>query len=99
MKDLHENRLFYRSLQVCYAVLVICSLEIFPPLNDLLQLTSLPSVSELTIDETNPYHSLIRVVDFPIFMCAVMAVNTLLSFSFERMILRTFEGRETILKV
>jgi len=94
MKDLHENKLFYRSLQVCYAVLAICSLEIFPPLNDLLQLTTLPSVSEITVDTSNPLHNLIVAVDFPVFMCTLMAINTLLAFSFERMILRLFEGRK-----
>jgi len=94
MKDLRENRFFYRSLQVCYAVLAICSLEVFPPLNDLLQLTSLPSVTELTIDNPNPIHSLIKLVDFPVFMCSLMAVNTVLSFSFERMVLKAFEGRQ-----
>ena len=93
MKDLHENKLFYRSIQVCYSVLAICALELFPPLNDLLQLTTLPSVAELTVDSSNPVHSLIEVVDFPVFMCCLMAVNTVLSFSFERTILRIFEVR------
>ena len=93
MKDLRENKLFYRSLQVCYSVLAICALEIFPPLNDLLQLTSLPSVSELSVDSSScQVNSLIKAVDFPIFMCSLMAVNTFLSFSFERMVLRVFEG-------
>jgi Na+/pantothenate symporter len=45
MKDLKENKLFYRSLLVCYAVIAICTLEIFPPLNELLQLAPLPSIT------------------------------------------------------
>ena len=93
MKDLRENRLFYRSLQVCYAVLAISALEIFPPLNDLLQLTTLPSVSELTIDDTNPLHAVISVVDFPILVCVLMASNTLMAFLFEQTIRRMFEGK------
>jgi hypothetical protein len=92
MKDLRENKLFYRSLQVCYAVLAICALEVFPPLNDLLQLTTLPSVSDLTMDDSNPLHSVIAMVDFPLFMCGLMAINTLLAFLFERTIRQTFES-------
>lgn len=94
MKDLHENKLFYRSLQVCYAALAICSLEIFPPLNDLLQLTTLPSVSEITVEKTNPLQNMIMAIDFPVSMCTLMAINTVLAFSFERMVLRFFEGRK-----
>jgi hypothetical protein len=91
MKDLRENKLFYRSLQVCYAVLAICALEVFPPLNDLLQLTALPSVNTLDESVSNPIIDLIRTVDFPVFMSLLMALNTILSFSFERTVLHAFE--------
>jgi len=46
MADLRENRFLYRSLQACYAVLAICALEAFPPLNDLLQLSELPTTMD-----------------------------------------------------
>ncbi|KAL7577622.1 hypothetical protein ACA910_015141 [Epithemia clementina (nom. ined.)] len=46
MQDLPNNKLLYRSLQVSYAVLAICALQIFPPLNDLLQLTTLSAADE-----------------------------------------------------
>lgn len=93
MKDLHENKLFYRSLQVCYIVLAICALEVFPPLNDLLQLTALPSVDTLDKGLSNPFIDLIRILDFPVFMSLLMALNTVLSFFFERTVLRAFERR------
>ena len=50
MNDLRENKLLWRSLQACYGVLLICALEIFPPLNDLLQLTPLSAVGVATHD-------------------------------------------------
>ena len=43
MEDIWDNKLLLRSLQVCYGVLISCALEVFPPLNDLLQLAELPS--------------------------------------------------------
>lgn len=90
MKDLHENKLFYRSLQICYAVLAICALEIFPPLNDILQLTALPSVDTLDENIASPVIDLIRAVDFPVFILLLMALDTVLSFSLERAVLRAF---------
>lgn len=93
MKDLHENKLFYRSLQVCYAFLAICALEVFLPLNDLMQLTALPSAGVLEESVSHPVIDLIRIVDFPIFMSLLMALDTVLSFAFERTVLRAFERR------
>lgn len=100
MKDLHENKLFYRSLQLCYAVLAIATLEVFPPLNDLLQLTtnSLSTDNDTFINESSvafqqPIVSVwIRAVDFPIFMSLIMILDTVLSFSLERAIVRVFEN-------
>jgi hypothetical protein len=94
MADLWENKLLYRSLQACYAVLMICALEAFPPLNDLLQLTAMPSVvdSDLTF-AVNPLTDVVRSLDFPVFFCVVMVVETILVFLVERTILSTFEGK------
>ena len=41
-EPLRKNTMLLRSLQICYGVLFVCALEIFPPLNDLLQLTEFP---------------------------------------------------------
>ena len=52
MQNLRENKMLYRSLQLCYAVLLICTLEVFPPLNDLFQLTEFPS-TQMGISDDN----------------------------------------------
>ena len=43
MKSLRENKLLMRSLQACYILIALLVLEVFPPMNDLLQLAPLPS--------------------------------------------------------
>jgi hypothetical protein len=111
MKDLKENKLFYRSLLVCYAVIAICTLEIFPPLNELLQLAPLPTITAAmpttttdagadpaaaaTFDNTIPMvaQQLLSTISFSGFLAALMVVDTLLVFTFERTIRRTFEQR------
>ena len=96
MKDLKENKLFYRSLLVCYAVIAICTLEIFPPLNELLQLAPLPSITAAaTFDNTIPMvaQQLLSTITFSGFLAALMVADTLLVFAFERTIRRTFEQR------
>jgi manganese-transporting P-type ATPase len=103
MCDLHENKFLYRSLLVCYAVLTICCLEIFPPLNDLLQLTTLPSAmtkseglsfSDAVVFDTSQQHplilSLVETIDFPVFMFGLMVLDTILAFAAERLVLRFF---------
>ena len=107
MNDLTENKLFYRGLLVCYAVLVIAALEMFPPLSDLLQLTEFPSAADMqfaaaafdvdSIPNANvslieSLMSYVEAVDFPIFICGLMAVDTFLVFMVERRIVRMFEG-------
>ena len=85
MQSLHENKLLYRSLQVCYAVLLVCALEIFPPLNDLMQLTSLPTMSEIEHAESvHPLFQLVRLVGFQVFLPVLMIVDTVLAFAAER---------------
>lgn len=42
MENLNENVVLFRSIQACYFILFICALDIFPPLNQLLQLSPLP---------------------------------------------------------
>jgi cation-transporting ATPase 13A1 len=87
MQSLSENKFLYRSLQACYAVLIVCSLEIFPPLNDLMQLTALPSVSEVDHMESNhPLFELVRLVGFQVFLPALMVVDTVLAFSADRIV-------------
>merc|ERR1712087_760255 len=43
MQDLKDNKLMSCCLKGCYFVLFACALDIFPPLNHLLQLSPLPT--------------------------------------------------------
>jgi hypothetical protein len=104
MEDLRENKLMMRSLLVCYGSLLLCAYEAFPPLNDLLQLSSFPAtnasdasaildddwLTSVTENDT-VLSSLVRALDFPTFMSALMVIDTALSFFVEKMILRIFE--------
>jgi cation-transporting ATPase 13A1 len=97
MQDLRENRMLYRSLQLSYLILALSVWEVFPPLNDLLQLTALPNVTELlTLQEGGsnsvgvplPWMPLIQTVGFPAFLSGLMVVDTVLAFQVESMVLR-----------
>jgi cation-transporting ATPase 13A1 len=43
VENLHENTLLFRSIVFCYFAIFVCTMDIFPPLNQLLQLSTLPS--------------------------------------------------------
>jgi manganese-transporting P-type ATPase len=101
-ENLRENKLMMRSLMACYTALLLCAFEAFPPLNDLLQLSSFPDITkqvaaaagdsgseELAVNEW--LSSILRVVDFPAFMCTLMLADTALSFLVERTIIRIFK--------
>ena len=104
MKDVHENKLFYRTIQILYCLLIVCSMEVFIPLNDLLQLTSLPNTTEtLHIDAVDhmsntgsilrsllPLDQMIQQLSFSGFITMTMILDTILSFSFERTIRRLY---------
>jgi manganese-transporting P-type ATPase len=102
MEPIWQNKLLLRSLQVCYLVLFGCAFEVFPPLNDLLQLTEMPALDgsevfylALAGDESDVVqaglHSLIKVLGFPSFLCALMILDTGLAFAVERTVLCVFE--------
>lgn len=89
MQSLSENMLLYRSLQVCYGILLVCALEIFPPLNDLMQMTALPTVSELDhVESSHPLFELVRLVGFQVFLPVLMVADTVLAFAAERVLRR-----------
>jgi cation-transporting ATPase 13A1 len=94
MADLQENKLLYRSIQVCYAVLAICALEVFPPLNDLLQLSTLPTLQSdddnFIAASSGVWEAMMHTIDFRVFMCGLMAADTLLAFGVESAIVRYF---------
>lgn len=95
MKSLRNNKLFYRSLLVSYGCLFCCSLELFPPLNDLLQLAPLPSINDVEeVTIPGALLPLVKAVDFPVLFSGIMALNTLISFVYERLLLDLFENRQ-----
>lgn len=102
MESLWQNRLLLRSLQACYVVLFGCALEVFPPLNDLLQLTEMPvldgteGIFVSTGSNGNAslqpiLHSFIGTVGFPTSLALLMIVDTILAFAAERTVLHLFE--------
>lgn len=101
MEDLQENTLLLRSIQGCYAVLFICATEVFPPLNDLFQLSPFPitnmdTMSDddwiVTVSQAGGLTNFVRQVGFPTAMCSFMAVDTVLAFASEKIIVRMIEG-------
>lgn len=102
MKDVHENKLFYRNIQMYYLLLIACALEIFPPLNDLMQLTTLPT-TRYSFQKLSSHgewksqlylNSIIEVLTFPGFITIIMILDTMLSFGFERTIRRVYATKQ-----
>eukprot|EP00549_Striatella_unipunctata_P001366 CAMPEP_0118721952 /NCGR_PEP_ID=MMETSP0800-20121206/31071_1 /TAXON_ID=210618 ORGANISM="Striatella unipunctata, Strain CCMP2910" /NCGR_SAMPLE_ID=MMETSP0800 /ASSEMBLY_ACC=CAM_ASM_000638 /LENGTH=307 /DNA_ID=CAMNT_0006629999 /DNA_START=24 /DNA_END=945 /DNA_ORIENTATION=- len=102
MEDFYENALFLRSVQACYAVLFVCALEIFYPLNQLLELSPLPDPDDvltvLVLEKENDTQSnvwwlnpLIEAIGFPPTMCLLMVMDCVLSYSMELATRRCFE--------
>jgi cation-transporting ATPase 13A1 len=99
MEDFHENKMLLRGVQICHAVIWICALELFPPLNDLLQLTSFPqtdvSVAEddewvASVAQAGGLTQVVRTLGFPTFMCLLMAADTVIAYFVEKAISRFF---------
>ena len=106
MKDVHENKLFYRTIQILYGVLIVCSMEVFSPLNDLLQLTPLPNSTDRhyvddhssTGNHNHPTNRwlpllldrLIEEIGFSGFMTITMLLDTILAVTLERTIRRIY---------
>jgi len=106
VEPLRQNKMLFRSLQACYAVLFACALEIFPPLNDLFQLAEFPDTTgagslewmtdSFDSDQSSPplvsaLTRLVKSIGFRSFMTGLMICDTVLVFVFERLILNTFE--------
>ena len=91
---------------MCYTILAVCALEIFPPLNDLMQLAEFPdtvnpeslewmkenSFSDQSTVPLVPIHTqLVQSIGFKTFMIGLMACDTFLVFASEKIILKAFE--------
>lgn len=107
VEPLRSNKMLFRCLQVCYAILFACALEVFPPLNDLFQLTEFPSTTDAESLEwmsdsgsgsiqsqsvlVSTLNRVVKFTGFKGFMTGLMICDTFLVFMFERLILSTFE--------
>lgn len=94
-EPLRKNTLLLRSLQICYAILFGCALEVFPPLNDLFQLAEFPAAGDGDLvangSISRMISNVIRIVGFPVFVSGLMAADTALVFAVEHVILQLFE--------
>jgi len=94
MEDLKDNKLLFKSIQGCYLVLFMCASEVFPPLNQLLQLSPLPTSGPPVFDSSEGvggsgghddfdilHDSLLRAVSligFRTMLCVIMCLDTAL---------------------
>jgi cation-transporting ATPase 13A1 len=102
MEDLSENKLLLRSLQACYFILLICVTELFPPLNDLFQLSPFPDTNMnaysddddwvVSVSQAGGLTSFVSKVGFSAAMCILMVADTALVFGAEKIIVRMSEG-------
>lgn len=99
MQDLRDNTLLYRSCQVCYVVLFACSLEVFPPLNDLFQLAIFPETKVdlasdddwiVAISQAGGLTDFVREVGFPGTMTILMAADTVLALLVNEIVMKLF---------
>ncbi|KAL3915148.1 MAG: hypothetical protein SGILL_005782 [Bacillariaceae sp.] len=102
VEPLRKNKMLWRSLQSSYFVLVACTFEIFPPLNDVLQLAEFPNATSELREWTQLQgpHSrvmialtdLVRMIGFPVFLFGLMVLDTFFAFSSEMLVLKVFEN-------
>jgi len=107
MESLSENKLLFKSIQGCYFVLFVCAVEIFPPLNQLMQLSPLPTSGPPTFNEEGSsigtedddsfVHDLllgaVNSVGFQAMLCAIMIADTALVTLAEKSIRSVFGSK------
>ena len=100
MQDLRENKMMMKGLQICYVALFSCALEVFPPLNDLMQLAPLPGdgdelVGIINLNGIGPHLQflmmIVNAIGFKMTLCALMAIDTALSYVAEKALIKFFE--------
>ena len=104
MEDLTENKLLFRSIQACYFVLFVCATEVFTPLNQLMQLSPLPTSGPPLFLEVGAgeaslgsvlHEALLQgvsLVGFRGVLCVIMCLDTALVSSAEKAIRSLFEN-------
>lgn len=78
VENLNENKLLFRSIVFCYGALFVCALDIFPPLNDLLQLSTLPTDNAAVFSEKNDHFikQMAESYGFRTLLSALMVTDT-----------------------
>jgi len=108
IEDLKKNKLLIKSLQASVGIVFACALEIFPPLNDLLQLSPLPSelttravtsvhLNNLIGDSWEEFHqfvSMLRSIDFKTLLCVLMVLDCGISLLAEQMVRKFFRSMQ-----
>jgi cation-transporting ATPase 13A1 len=100
MQDLRENKMMMKSLQVCYIALFGCALEVFPPINDLMQLAPLPADGDAIVGDMSSDHAglFLRLlilagegIGFKLTLCALMVLDTVVCIACEKALVNFFE--------
>ena len=103
MESLRENVLLFRSIQACYFVLFVCASETFSPLNQLMQLSPLPTTGPpaFNLRDGSEYSrsvghyvllEALNLVGFRVMLCVVMSLDTVLVTLAEKTIRSVLEG-------
>ena len=99
MESLSKNVLLYRSIQTCYFVLFVCALEAFPPLNQLLQLSPLPTTGPPAFNVSHDGGVIldmllgaVNCVEIRVMLCVVMGLDTGLVTLAEKSLRSVMEG-------
>lgn len=96
MQNLTENKLMLRSVQISYIALFACALEIFPPLNELMQLNPLPAdgAEVFTVAGGGGLGEQLSIVvesiGFKLTLCLCMVIDTALAYQAEMIVQKTF---------
>jgi len=94
MQSFKSNKMLLRSVQVCVGALFVCALEIFEPLNQLLQLSPLPTGQPLNeIAQMNFILNLIvKLFGFKFTLLSIMVSDSIASIKVEKYLIKRFES-------
>jgi len=99
VEDLRDNKMMMQALKLFYGVILFCALELFPPLNQMLQLSPLPygedSTAHLTqeVKLLTPYFEVFRILEpfgFKLILCVTMLVDSVICYYAEKNLIRFF---------
>lgn len=94
MQSFKSNRMLLRSVQICVGALFVCALEIFEPLNQLLQLSPLPTGQPLNeVAQMNiVLNSVVSALGFKVSLLCIMVLDSAAALLVEKRIINYFEN-------